>query len=187
MSSLVAVLDACVLFPPSLRDILLRAAYADLYRVQLTDDILDEVERNLIKNAHLSKYKAQKHMEVIREEFPDAFVTHHRPLIEVMPNNEKDRHVLAAAIAGRAQIIVTQNLKDFPQDALEPFEVEAQSPDDFLIMLFDNYPDEMITIIKEQAKDLRNPPMTTVEVLNSLSLHAPTFANVLMVAFRQTK
>ncbi len=182
MSSLVVVLDACVLFPASLRDTLLRAAYENLYRVQLTDDILDEVERNLVKTAHLSEYKAQKHMEVIREEFPDAFITHHRPLIAVMPNNEKDRHVLAAAVASRAQIIVTQNLKDFLQDYLAPFEVTAQPPDSFLITLFHNYPDEMIRIMKEQAKDLHNPPMTVGEVLNSLSLHAPKFTNMLRLA-----
>ncbi len=57
--------------------------------------------------------------------------------------------------------------------------------DDFLIMLFRSYPDEMITITKDQAKALRNPPLTVFEVLNSLSLHAPKFANTLKSALSQ--
>lgn len=58
MSSLVVVLDACVLVPASLRDILLRAADADLYRLQWTDNILEEVERNLIGKIGLRKEQA---------------------------------------------------------------------------------------------------------------------------------
>jgi len=187
MSYVVAVLDACVLFPPSLRDTLLRAASADLYRIQLTDDILEEVRRNVVKSAEVPEHKAQRLIDKIREEFSDAMITHHKPLIEGMPNNKKDRHVLAAAIASRAQIVVTQNLKDFPQSILAPFEVEAQSPDDFLTMLFYNYFDEMITIIREQAEDLHNPPMTVLEVLDALSINVPKFANRVRLVFHQVE
>ena len=133
--ALVVVLDACVLFPASLRDTLLRAAQADLYRVHLTDGILEEVRRNLIKKG-MPQDKAQRLFSTIRDQFDDAFIIHHEPLIESMPTNEKDRHVLAAAVACRANIIVTQNLKDFPSNLLAPFEVEAQSPDRFLVHLF---------------------------------------------------
>lgn len=103
----VVVLDACVLIPASLRDTLLRAVQADLYRVQLTEEILEEVRRNLIKKGMLED-KAHRLISTIREKFDDAFITHHRSLIASMPNNEKDRHVLAAAVACRARIIVTQ-------------------------------------------------------------------------------
>ncbi len=103
----VVVLDACVLIPASLRDTLLRAAQTDLYRVQLTEEILEEVCRNLIKKG-MPEDKAHRLISTIREKFDDAFITHHRPLIASMPNNEKDRHVLAAAVACRARIIVTQ-------------------------------------------------------------------------------
>ena len=104
-----------------------------------------------------------------------------------MPNNKKDRHVLPAAVAGRSQIIVTQNLKDFPQDALAPFEIEAQSPDEFLTSLFYAYPDEMITILKEQAEYLHNPPMTVSEVLDALSINIPRFVNHARLVLQQTK
>jgi predicted nucleic acid-binding protein len=184
--ALVAVLDACVLFPASLRDTLLRAAQADLYRVHLTDDILEEVHRNLVKKT-LPQDKAQRLISRIREQFEDAFITHHRPLIESMPTNEKDRHVLAAAVACRANIIVTQNLKDFPPNLLAPFEVEAQSPDRFLVRLFHINRELIMQILIKQAGKLHNPSMTVPEVLATLERHAPVFVNLVRNEFGYQK
>lgn len=99
----------------------------------------------------------------------------HTNLIEAMPINSKDRHVLAAAVACKAQIIVTQNLRDFPNDVLRPFKVIAFSPDEFLTKLFLLKPDRVTEIIVEQANDLRNPPMSVAEVLATLAQHAPNF------------
>lgn len=58
MSSFVVLLDACAIFPMSLRDTLLRAADAGLYRLVLTEDILEEVRRNLISERRLTEDKA---------------------------------------------------------------------------------------------------------------------------------
>ncbi len=179
---LIAVLDACVLFPASLRDTLLRAASADLYRLKLTDEILEEVRRNLVERG-MPEEKAQRLITNISEHFNEAFVTHHKPLIASMPNNEKDRHVLAAAVACKAQIIVTQNLKDFPENLLAPFEVEAQSPDKFLVALFRLEPAKMIEILIRQAEGLRNPPMTIRDVLDTLNRHVPIFVSLLREEF----
>ncbi len=175
MSSFKVVLDACVIIPAPLRDTLLRAADAGLYRVQLTDDILEETRRNLISQIGLSEDKAQRVVDAIKKVFPEAFVMEHKLLIESMPINAKDRHVLAAAVVTTSQVIVTQNLKDFPPDSLAPFHIEAQSPDDFLIHLFHLTPESMIRILVEQAKDLTNPPKSLPELLETLRLYAPTF------------
>lgn len=175
--SLIVVLDACVLFPASLRDTLLRAADIDLYRMKFTDEILEETRRNLVKNG-MRIDKAQRLIVAISEYYDDAFVTHHKALIASMPNDKKDRHVLAAAVACKAQVIVTQNLKDFPESLLAPFEIEAQSPDRFLISLFLLAPEKMIELLIEQAASLRDPPMTVYEVLDALSLHVPLFASL---------
>lgn len=110
MSSFVVVLDACVLIPAALRDLLLRAALADFCRIQWTEDILEEVERNLISDIRLSEEKAQRLLSMMRKIFPDAMITSHRLLINAMPNDPKDRHVLAAAVACKAQVIVTNNV-----------------------------------------------------------------------------
>ncbi len=175
MSSFKVVLDACAIIPAPLRDTLLRAADAGLYRVQLTDDILEEARRNLISQIGLSEDKAERIVRAIKRQFPEAFVTQHTLLIESMPINDKDRHVLAAAVVTTAQVIVTQNLRDFPADALAPFNIDPQSPDDFLVHLFHLSAESMIRILVEQAKDLRNPPKTLPELLDTLKLHAPTF------------
>jgi predicted nucleic acid-binding protein len=185
MSSFVVVLDACVLFPAALRDTLLRAASAGLYRMQWTDDILEEVQRNLISDRGIAEEKAQRLMDITRKQFPEALITQHISLIDAMPNNPKDRHVLAAAVACRAQVIVTQNLRHFPQEILNPFEVEAQSPDEFLTHLFHLAPDRIVEIIKEQAGDLRNPPSTVADVLGILAQQAPNFVRLINDQIRQ--
>src|SRR5438270_13163690 len=66
------------------------------------------------------------------------------------------------------QVIVTNNLKHFPQGILAPFDIEVQHPDDFLVQLFYLYPDVMVEIIERQAKDLQRPPKTTLELLSTL-------------------
>ncbi len=178
MSSFVVVLDACVLFPAPLRDTLLRAASAGLYRMQWTNDILEEVRRNLVSNLNIAEEKAQPLIDTMRKYFPEALVTQHTPLINAMPNDPKDRHVLAAAVICRAQVIVTNNLRHFSREALAPFEIKAQSPDEFLTHLFYLDPERMAELIVEQAGDLHNPPHTVREVLNILTYHTPKFANL---------
>jgi predicted nucleic acid-binding protein len=172
------VLDACVLFPASLRDTLLRAADSDLYNLCLTDEILEEMRRNLVKKG-MPEDKSQRLVVTIRKEFAEALITHHRPLIASMPNNEKDRHVLAAAVASRAHLIVTQNLRDFPPHLLAPFEVAAQSPDEFLIYLFHFAPERIIQILLEQSADLGKPAMRVGDVLDTLKQHAPMFVSLI--------
>jgi len=83
--------------------------------------------------------------------------------------------VLAAAIAGRADVIVTYNLKDFPAAALAPFGIEAQHPDQFLRHQFDLSPDLVCAVIRDLRAGLRNPPHTGDEYLATLErqdLHA---------------
>jgi len=179
MSSFIVVLDACVIFPAVLRDTLLRAAEAGLYQLQWTDDILEEVRRNLITNRGLSEESARRLIDIMHSSFPDAAITHHKALIEAMPNHPKDRHVMAAAVACRAHVIVTRNLRDFPQAVLTPFSIEAQSPDEFLTHLFDLDGRTMIEIIVQQARDLGNPPKTVSEVLDALFQHTPRFVSLL--------
>lgn len=133
------------------------------------------MRRNLISEIGLSQDKAQRVADAIKKAFPEAFVTEHKLLIDSMPINAKDRHVLAAAVVTTSQVIVTQNLKDFPSDSLAPFHIEAQSPDDFLVHLFHLTPESMIRILAEQAKDLRNPPKSLAELLETLRLYAATF------------
>ncbi|MGH7914983.1 MAG: PIN domain-containing protein [Candidatus Binataceae bacterium] len=176
MSSFIVVLDACVLIPAPLRDTLLRAAEAGLYRARWSDNILEEMRRNLVSKLSQSEEQAQRLVNIVSAAFPEAMVTGYASLTANMTNHPKDRHVLAAAVVAGAQVIVTSNLKDFPEAALAPFGIEAQAPDDFLISLFDLDPDQMVQVISRQAQDLRNPPKSLGELLSILERQAPGFA-----------
>jgi hypothetical protein len=134
----VVVLDACVLVPATLRDTLLRAYATDLYVARWTTDILVEVERTLV--SHLTTPdRARSLVTRIREAFEDAEIPRARyeRLISAMTNHPKDRHVLAAAIVVAANAIVTSNPRDFPPSALSSYNIDAESPDRFLMRRFD--------------------------------------------------
>ncbi len=173
-----AVLDACVLFSAPVRDTLLRATDTGLYKVYWTEEILEEVRRNLVETGRTTEEKAQRLTNVMKESFPEAMVRGHMRLVGAMTNSPKDRHVLASAIACKAQVIVTDNLRDFPQKALAPFNIEAQSPNTFLSNLFYQTPERMAQIMVEQTADLRNPSKTVGEVLDTLAKQAPAFAHL---------
>jgi predicted nucleic acid-binding protein len=110
------VLDACVLYPASLRDVLLRFADAELYDVFWSARILDEAEHNLIADGRVSVQGAHRLRGKMAEAFEGACVGAEAiaGLESTMTNDPKDRHVLAAAVVSRAQAIITTNLKDFP-------------------------------------------------------------------------
>lgn len=92
---------------------------------------------------------------------------HLEPDIQLPDRN--DRHVVAAAIQGRAEIIVTFNLQDFPKKSLSPWGLVAQHPDDFLTTLIDETPDQVAKAAQQCRLRLRNPPISADDYLNILS------------------
>lgn len=183
MSSFGVVLDACVLIPATLRDTLLRAAEQGMYRLHWSDRILEEVRRNLVKREMTSSVDAQYLINQMSTFFAEANVRGFETLVPCMTNDEKDRHVLAVAVMSRSQVIVTSNIKDFPEKALDPFGIEAQTPDEFLTHLFYLNSRLMVEILTEQAQDLDDPPMSVPEVLAVLALIAPGFVKLISSAF----
>ena len=121
MSPFVAVLDACVLYPAPLRDLLLRLALTDLFRARWTDRIHEEwIQSLLSKRPDLSRERLQRTRGLMDRTVPDCLVTGFEELIEtlVLPDPD-DRHVLAAAIRSQAGVIVTYNIRDFPEEVLD--------------------------------------------------------------------
>ena len=131
-----AVLDACVLVPMTLCDLLLRLAEEPaMYRPLWSEQILTEMGRALKIKLHRSSEAAAWRRQQMKEAFPEAMVTFPSALlkaVECIPDKD-DRHVLAAAIMARADAIVTQNTRHFPKDCCEKYGVRCQTPDDFLI------------------------------------------------------
>ena len=174
----IVIVDANVLFPLTLRDTVLRAAAAGFYQLRWSADILDEMERNLNVKGRIPPDKAARLRSTMEGFFPEAEVTDYAPLIAAMQNDPKDRHVAAAAVKAGAQVIATSNLKDF---APLPAGIEAQSPDEFLCNLFDLDPSAFVEMLREQAGDLVNPPVTFENLLHRLSRVVPD----LVAAVRQ--
>jgi hypothetical protein len=103
------------------------------------------------------------------EAVPDCLVTGYEPLIRNLDlPDPDDRHVLAAAIRGHAQVIVTANLKHFPPEALDPFDIEARGPDEFVRNLIDLDPAAVGRVIIDQAADLQAPARSVEEVVDAL-------------------
>ncbi|GLZ42479.1 PIN domain-containing protein [Actinokineospora sp. NBRC 105648] len=169
-------LDACVLVPMPLADLLLRMAEADLYRPLWSEEVLDEVTRSLPKLG-VTPLAAARRVKQMRDTFPDAAVPGCESLVSVMRNHPKDRHVLAAAVRANAELIVTANLRDFPPDALDPYDIVAVQPDDFLLDQFDLYPEDTLRCLREQVAALREPPESMNAFLTQFAKTAPTFAS----------
>ncbi len=177
MSSFVVVMDTCSLFPYSLRDTLLRAAEAELYHLRWSEDILEELRRNLQEERGLTEEQAEHLITQMRTAFPEATVTGYERLVGSMTNHPDDRHILATAVCAGAQVIVTNNTKDFPAEALKPYSIETQTPDEFLEYLYDLAPDVMAQIVIQQNADMVRKPETLARTLDRLAKSAPSFVS----------
>jgi predicted nucleic acid-binding protein len=166
--------------PLTLCDTLLRAAEFGIYEVRWSDAILAELRRTLAEKLSLGQERAQRRIDAQRAHFPNALVHNFEPLIERMTNHPKDRHVLAAAVSGGAESIVTFNLRDFPERALTPWRIVAESPDHFLSRLCTTAPETFNTIVAEQAADVGR---SREQVLARLARDGvPTFVQLLRAA-----
>lgn len=110
----------------------------------------------------------------MRRHFPDAEVTGCQHLIDAMENEPKDRHVLAAAVWGGAELLVTENLKDFPDAAVSRFGIEVLHQDEFLLDQFDLAPELVTAALRRQVSRYRRSPRTVDELLDILANDGPT-------------
>lgn len=170
MTGFVVVYDANVLYPSTLRDVLIRVALSGLVQAKWTESILDETFRNLRKNRpDLDEKRLTRTRELMNRAVRNSLVQGYQSLIDVveLPDPD-DRHVLAAAIRARAQLIVTFNLADFPSEVLSAWDVEAKHPDDFLV---DQFHLDAVTVhkaVQAVADAWRSPPGTADDVLDRL-------------------
>lgn len=165
-----AVYDANVLYPSLLRDLLIRIALEGAVKARWSEQILDEVFRNLIQNQpdldpkNLARTRALMN-GAIRDVEVSGFA--HRADRLNLPDPD-DRHVLAAAIHTQADVIVTFNLKDFPTPALESHGIIAQHPDAFLTDRFDAHETLIAEAVRAIATASRYPPRTVAEIIARL-------------------
>lgn len=141
-----------------------------LFRARWSNQIHDEWIRNFCaNNPDLNPDKLERTRQLMDSHVPDCLVEGYEPLISslILPD-EDDRHVLAAAIKGQAEAILTFNLKDFPESTLESFGITAVHPDEFLSDMFELNPSACIKAAQQQRHSLKRPPMSVVEYLDCL-------------------
>lgn len=163
-----AVLDTNVIFPVIGRDLLLWFAHYDLYTPKWSKHIFDEWEQ-VMQRKGITDEEAKKRTAKVNMAFPDAFVQSYESLIPLLTlRDEKDRHVLAAAIKTNANVIVTNNLKDFPETYLQTFGLRAKNADDFLTDIIDLDHEQAVAAFKEMVLNKRHPPLDEYQVLDQL-------------------
>ncbi|KQN53831.1 MULTISPECIES: PIN domain-containing protein [unclassified Erwinia] len=164
------VLDACVLYPARLRDLLMHLGIVGLYQPKWSSRIHDEWCRNLLANRVDIKPDALRHtVQLMNTALPDANISGFESLIErlSLPDSD-DRHVLATAIRAKAEVIVTLNQRDFPSEILASYHMEALHPDEFISDLFDLNHALALKAVRRQRQSLRHPPLAVKEFLEML-------------------
>lgn len=163
-----AVLDTNVIYPVIIRDLLFWFAYYDLYTPKWSHHIFDEW-KEVMQRKGVSPEEAEKRVKKANLAFPDALVQNYEGLIELLNlPDEKDRHVLAAAIKTNAHIIVSNNIKDFPEEVPDNYGLKIKTPDDFLTDIIDLNTEIAIEAFKEMVLNKKNPDWDEYEVLDSL-------------------
>jgi hypothetical protein len=160
VSPFTVVFDSCVLYPAPLRDLLMHVAVTDLFRVKWTEEIHVEWNRGVLRDRpDLTEEQLHRTRDLMNSHVRDCLVRGYESLIPglTLPDPD-DRHVLAAAIRTGAHLIVTFNLKDFPADALTPYGIEAQHPDEFLRFQLGLAANIVCAAAKRHRASLRNPP-----------------------------
>ena len=160
------VLDTNVIYPIDIRDLLFWFAYYELYTPKWSKHIFDEWKDVMIRKG-VSKIEANKRINKAQLAFPDALVENYESLIDGLQlPDEKDRHVLAAAIKTNANTIVTNNLKDFPKEYLAGFCLKAKGVDDFITDIIDLNQDRAIQAFKDLVLNRTNPDLDEYQILD---------------------
>jgi predicted nucleic acid-binding protein len=171
-------LDANVLANFAVADLLLRLAERPRqYLPVWSEEVLMETRRTHVGKLGWPEDLADSFGAELREHFPEATSSGYEHLLPAVTNDPKDRHVLAAAAHAGAEIILTFNLKDFPEEALAPWGIKAKSPQDYLRTLYEIDEPQVVAriaaIASERAEDME-------DTLIRLGKALPTFANRLL-------
>ena len=148
----------------------MQLAMTGLFRAKWTEEIHEEWIRNVLKNrTDLKREQLERTRDLMNEHVLDCVVDGYQELMSAITlPDEDDRHVLAAAIRCKADVIVTFNLKDFPASELKKYDVEAQHPDEFIHNLFDLDSAAVASAVKRQRISLKNPSVSVVHLLSTL-------------------
>ncbi len=160
------VLDTNVIYPIDIRDLLFWFASYDLFTPKWSKHIFSEWE-NVMKRKGIPDEEIKKRLSKAQLAFPDALVDNYEPLVNSLElPDDKDRHVLAAAIKANANIIITNNMKDFPKEYLASFGLTAKTADDFITDTIDLNNDLALEAFRALVLNRTNPNLDEFEILD---------------------
>ncbi len=145
-------------------------ALTGLFRARWSSDVHEEWISSLLeKRPDLTRQKLERTRPVMHKHAVDALVTGYQNLIpDLQLPDPDDRHVLAAAIRGGVDVIVTMNRRDFPSTVIGLFGIEAQHPDDFVLHLLGLAPRLVLAAAHNHRQSLMHPPRAVAEYLDAL-------------------
>ena len=169
--ALVAVLDANVLYPQWLRDVLLTLAAMGYDDPVWSEQIINEMRRNVLHDhpdidpQHFDNVT----LTALRRAFPEAWTDVPATLVAQMDNAPGDRHVLATAVAASAQLVVTANTGDFHSPRfVTSGQIRIEDPATFLTAALEEHDDVMGAVLGHLAANRRGVE-TVSDVLDELS------------------
>lgn len=178
------VIDACVLANYSVCDLFLRLAETPrLYLPKWSEELLDETKRTQVNALEWPNEIAESFNHALKEAFPEAMVSGYEHLIERCDNDPKDQHVLACAIHSQSEVIVTFNLRDFPKDKLNPWHIDAQHPQDYLLII---YSIEPIIVLHKLEAVARKRDCSLEDHLIELGRFVPAFSQRILEDINET-
>lgn len=168
---LTALIDANVFYGARLRSLMLFLAQTGLFRARWTAMIHDEWTRNLLaKRPDLDRHAIMRVRDLMDASVLDCLVTGYESLIPSLTlPDANDRHVLAAAIRGLATVVVTFNLKDFPDETLRQYGLCAKHPDEFLLDLFGLDEKACLDAVQADFSHYKTPPLSIDDYLAALA------------------
>jgi predicted nucleic acid-binding protein len=178
----VAFLDASVLYPALLRNVLMHFAVNDLFHAHWSEQVHNEWMRSLLRDRpDISREQVERTRALMDAHILDALVEGYEHRIDAITlPDQDDRHVVAAALHCDAQFIVTANLRDFPDSVLAPLGLIAEHPDAFLIRVLSDNKELACTAFRELCNNRKSPEQTTKEVLEIMTRQGlPTTAEAL--------
>ena len=169
------LVDACSLFSPLTRNLLLSLAEGEFFRLRWSARILDEVVRAIArsyaqKGADDGEERAVRARSAMERAFEEAAVTGYEELLSGLGElpDANDAHVIAAAVKTRASVIVTENLRDFPERVLKPLDLQAKRADEFIADTMDLDIGRAIPIVRHMRERLNSPERTPEALLLDL-------------------
>lgn len=173
MRSFIVFCDACVLYPAPIRDLLMELSLNELLQLKWSKRVLDEWIENLLKNRpDLTRDRLENTIALMKKAVPDCLIEDYESIEKDLNlPDANDDHVLAAAIASKANYIITANLKDFPQEYVSQFKIKVCHPDELFILIIKKNAMKFISVIKACQRKLKKPAKTMGEYLLNLDMN----------------